>query len=150
VDADSLQSASRRLVELATLQASRDGALENSHARLSSAEGLAEALRRQLAQLAESHAALQAEAEELRRSDGRTRTDLTYLKQVTVKLLQSLEAEEADALSLVVGTLLHFSRAEMAACQDAADARQAARAKASQGVLPAASGYVASWLGYST
>jgi hypothetical protein len=86
---------------------------------------------------------LRSELEELARGDARSRTDLTYLKNVLLKLVLTRDEEEEDALMLVVGTLLQFSPAEMRQCSGAAARRAQRRAKADAG----AAGYVAGLLG---
>jgi len=134
-------SDARRLLELASLQASRDGALEGALRRASVAEAKFQEVNAKLEVLQTELETLRAEAEELRRAHGRTHTDLTYLKQVVLKLLQTLEQDEQDALVLVVGTLLHFSPTEMRACQDAFDERHARLNKAVSG---GATGYLVS------
>jgi chromosome segregation ATPase len=140
-----LEAESRKLVELASLQASRDGAFGGVTLRAQHAEeALASALAK-CAVLESECSALSERLAELSRSESRVSTDLTYLKNVCLKLLGASEADEEQALSLVVGTLLCFSPQEMAAVGAAVEAR---RAKLERGATGGAGGYLGSLLGY--
>jgi GRIP domain len=141
----SLASDAKSFLEMATLQASRDGALGAATQRATRAEEAAASAIACCDQLRAQLDALTSSVEEGKRAEARTRVDVEYVKNVCLKLLTVQEDTEAEALSLVVGTLLCFSKEEMAAVDQAAERRKKAKQERGGG----AAGYLSSFLGYA-
>ncbi|ONK55911.1 uncharacterized protein A4U43_C10F2220 [Asparagus officinalis] len=115
-DAQSLDiaAAEQQILFLARQQAQREEELAQSQRHILALQDEIEELERENRLHDQQEAMLKAELRNMERSQKREGIDMTYLKNVILKLL---ETGEVEALLPVVGTLLQFSPEEIRKCQ---------------------------------
>ncbi|KAJ7953212.1 protein GRIP [Quillaja saponaria] len=128
----SLSAAEQQILLLARQQAQREEELAQSQRHIFALQEEIEELERENSLHSQQEAILKAEFRNMERMQRRDGVDMTYLKNVILKLL---ETGEVEALLPVVAMLLQFSPEEMKKCQQAyrasADAPPSASSDAS-------------------
>lgn len=112
----SASNADQQILLLARQQAQREEQLAQSQRHILALQEEIEELERENRLHGQQQAMLKAELRDVERSQKREGVDMTYLKNVILKLL---ETGEVEALLPVVGMLLQFSPEEMQKCQQA-------------------------------
>lgn len=112
----STSAAEQQILLLARQQAQREEELAQSQRHILALQEEIEELERENRLHSQQEAMLKEELRNMERSERREGVDMTYLKNVILKLL---ETGEAEALLPVVGMLLQFSPEEMQKCQQA-------------------------------
>lgn len=112
----STSAAEQQILILARQQAQREEELSQSQRHILALQEEIEELERENRLHSQQEAMLKEELRNMERMQKREGVDMTYLKNVIVKLLQTGEAE---ALLPVVAMLLQFSPEEMQKCQQA-------------------------------
>lgn len=112
----SVAAAEQQILLLARQQAQREEELAQSQRHILALQEEIEELERENRLHSQQEAMLKAELRNMERSQKREGVDMTYLKNVILKLL---ETGEVEALLPVVGTLLQFSPEEIKKCQQA-------------------------------
>ncbi|KAK3124977.1 hypothetical protein QOZ80_7BG0598130 [Eleusine coracana subsp. coracana] len=113
-DAMSVELAEQQILLLARQQAQREEELAQSQRQILALQQEIEELERENRLHDQQEALLKAELRNMERSQKREGIDMTYLKNVILKLL---ETGEVGALLPVVATLLQFSPDELKKCQ---------------------------------
>uniref|UniRef100_A0A453BIA2 GRIP domain-containing protein n=1 Tax=Aegilops tauschii subsp. strangulata TaxID=200361 RepID=A0A453BIA2_AEGTS len=113
-DALSIELAEQQILLLARQQAQREEELSQSHRHILALQQEVEDLERENRLHDQQEAMLKAELRNMERSQKREGVDMTYLKNVILKLL---ETGEVGALLPVVAMLLQFSPDELNKCQ---------------------------------
>ncbi|KAM3366144.1 hypothetical protein ACQJBY_015572 [Aegilops geniculata] len=113
-DALSIELAEQQILLLARQQAQREEELSQSHRHILALQQEVEDLERENRLHDQQEAMLKAELRNMERSQKREGVDMTYLKNVILKLL---ETGEVGALLPVVAMLLQFSPDELQHCQ---------------------------------
>ncbi|KAG8660079.1 hypothetical protein MANES_02G112700v8 [Manihot esculenta] len=119
----STSAAEQQILLLARQQAQREEELAQSQRHILALQEEIEELQRENRLHGQQEAMLKAELRNLERSQKREGVDLTYLKNVILKLL---ETGEVEVLLPVVAMLLQFSPEEVLKCQEAYNASDAA------------------------
>ncbi|XP_012456225.1 protein GRIP [Gossypium raimondii] len=109
-------AAEQQILLLARQQAQREEELAQSQRHILALQEEIEELERENRLHSQQEAMLKEELRNMERSKRREGVDMTYLKNVIIKLL---ETGEVEALLPVVGMLLQFSPEEMQKCQQA-------------------------------
>ncbi|XP_023007649.1 protein GRIP-like isoform X2 [Cucurbita maxima] len=109
-------NAEQQILILARQQAQREEQLAQSQRHIVALQEELEELERENRLHSQQQAMLKAELRDMERSQKREGVDMTYLKNVILKLL---ETGEVEALLPVVAMLLQFSPEEMQKCQQA-------------------------------
>ncbi|RDX75525.1 Protein GRIP, partial [Mucuna pruriens] len=109
-------SAEQQILLLARQQAQREEELAQSQRHILALQEEIEELERENRLHSQQEAMLKAEFRDMERSKRREGVDMTYLKNVILKLL---ETGEVEVLLPVIGMLLQFSPEEMQKCQQA-------------------------------
>ncbi|KAB2061719.1 hypothetical protein ES319_A10G105000v1 [Gossypium barbadense] len=109
-------AAEQQILLLARQQAQREEELAQSQRHILALQEEIEELERENRLHSQQEAMLKEELRNMERSKRREGVDMTYLKNVIIKLL---ETGEMEALLPVVGMLLQFSPEEMQKCQQA-------------------------------
>lgn len=109
-------SAEQQILLLARQQAQREEELARSQRHILALQEEIEELERENRLHSQQEAMLKAELRSMERSKKREGVDMTYLKNVILKLL---ETGEVEALLPVIAMLLQFSPEEMQKCQQA-------------------------------
>ncbi|KAG7015842.1 Protein GRIP, partial [Cucurbita argyrosperma subsp. argyrosperma] len=112
----SASNAEQQILILARQQAQREEQLAQSQRHILALQEELEELERENRLHSQQQAMLKAELRDMERSQKREGVDMTYLKNVILKLL---ETGEVEALLPVVAMLLQFSPEEMQKCQQA-------------------------------
>ncbi|EOX90687.1 Golgi-localized GRIP domain-containing protein isoform 1 [Theobroma cacao] len=112
----STSAAEQQILLLARQQAQREEELAQSQRHILALQEEIEELERENRLHSQQEAMLKEELRNMERSKRREGVDMTYLKNVILKLL---ETGEVEALLPVVGMLLQFSPEEMQKCQQA-------------------------------
>nr|CAD1844717.1 unnamed protein product [Ananas comosus var. bracteatus] len=112
----SIAAAEQQILLLARQQAQREEELAQSQRHILALQEEIEELERENRLHSQQEAMLKAELRNMDRSQKREGIDMTYLKNVILKLL---ETGEVGALLPVVATLLQFSPEELKKCQQA-------------------------------
>ncbi|XP_022741967.1 protein GRIP-like isoform X2 [Durio zibethinus] len=112
----STSAAEQQILLLARQQAQREEELAQSQRHILALQEEIEELERENRLHSQQEAMLKEELRNMERSKKREGVDMTYLKNVILKLL---ETGEVEALLPVVGMLLQFSPEEMHKCQQA-------------------------------
>ncbi|XP_011650264.1 protein GRIP isoform X2 [Cucumis sativus] len=112
----STSNAEQQILLLARQQAQREEQLAQSQRHILALQEEIEELERENRLHSQQEAMLKAELRDMERSQKREGVDMTYLKNVILKLL---ETGEVEALLPVVAMLLQFSPEEMQKCQQA-------------------------------
>ncbi|XP_010557477.1 PREDICTED: protein GRIP [Tarenaya hassleriana] len=112
----SASAAEQQILLLARQQAQREEELAQTQRHILALQEEIEELERENRLHSQQEAMLKAELREMERKQKREGVDMTYLKNVILKLL---ETGEVEALLPVVGMLLQFSPEEMQKCQQA-------------------------------
>ncbi|CAK9321374.1 unnamed protein product [Citrullus colocynthis] len=112
----SASNAEQQILLLARQQAQREEQLAQSQRHILALQEEIEELERENRLHSQQEAMLKAELRDMERSQKREGVDMTYLKNVILKLL---ETGEVEALLPVVAMLLQFSPEEMQKCQQA-------------------------------
>lgn len=112
----STSAAEQQILVLARQQAQREEELSQSQRHILALQEEIEELERENRLHSQQEAMLKAELRNVERAQKREGIDMTYLKNVILKLL---ETGEVEALLPVVGMLLQFSPQEMLKCQQA-------------------------------
>ncbi|KAJ0967946.1 hypothetical protein J5N97_024863 [Dioscorea zingiberensis] len=112
----SVAAAEQQILLLARQQAQREEELAQSQRHILALQEEIEELERENRLHGQQESMLKAELRNMERSQKREGVDMTYLKNVILKLL---ETGEVEALLPVVGTLLQFSPEEIKKCQQA-------------------------------
>ncbi|KAK8964791.1 Protein GRIP [Platanthera guangdongensis] len=112
----SVAAAEQQIVLLARQQAQREDELAQSQRHILALQEEIEELERENRLHSQQEAMLKEELRNAERSKRREGVDMTYLKNVILKLL---ETGEVEALLPVVGMLLQFSPEEIRKCQQA-------------------------------
>lgn len=111
-----IAAAEQQILILAKQQAQREEELAQSQRHIAALQDEIEELERENRLHSQQEAMLKDELRNMERSQKRGGVDMTYLKNVILKLL---ETGEVEALLPVVGTLLQFSPEEIKKCQQA-------------------------------
>ncbi|XP_016201391.1 protein GRIP [Arachis ipaensis] len=109
-------AAEQQILLLARQQAQREEELARSQRHILALQEEIEELERENRLHSQQEAILKAELRDMERSKKREGVDMTYLKNVILKLL---ETGEVEVLLPVIGMLLQFSPQEMQKCQQA-------------------------------
>ncbi|KAL1315968.1 hypothetical protein AAHE18_15G029300 [Arachis hypogaea] len=109
-------AAEQQILLLARQQAQREEELARSQRHILALQEEIEELERENRLHSQQEAILKAELRDMDRSKKREGVDMTYLKNVILKLL---ETGEVEVLLPVIGMLLQFSPQEMQKCQQA-------------------------------
>ncbi|XP_062102750.1 protein GRIP [Humulus lupulus] len=112
----STSAAEQQILILARQQAQREEELAQSQRHILALQEEIEELERENRLHSQQEAMLKAELRKMDRTQKREGVDLTYLKNVILKLL---ETGEVEALLPVIGMLLQFSPEEIQKCQQA-------------------------------
>ncbi|XP_022145270.1 protein GRIP isoform X1 [Momordica charantia] len=112
----SASNAEQQILLLARQQAQREEQLAQSQRHILALQEEIEELERENRLHSQQQVMLKAELRDMERSQKREGVDMTYLKNVILKLL---ETGEVEALLPVVAMLLQFSPEEMQKCQQA-------------------------------
>ncbi|XP_015889558.2 protein GRIP isoform X1 [Ziziphus jujuba] len=112
----SASAAEQQILLLARQQAQREEELAQSQRHILALQEEIEELERENRLHSQQEAMLKAELRNMERSQKREGVDMTYLKNVVLKLL---ETGEVEALLPVIGMLLQFSPEEIQKCQQA-------------------------------
>ncbi|XP_039133466.1 protein GRIP isoform X6 [Dioscorea cayenensis subsp. rotundata] len=112
----SVAAAEQQILLLARQQAQREEELAQSQRHILALQEEIEELEQENRLHSQQEAMLKSELRNMERSQKREGVDMTYLKNVILKLL---ETGEVEALLPVVGTLLQFSPEEIKKCQQA-------------------------------
>ncbi|XP_050227282.1 protein GRIP [Mercurialis annua] len=112
----STSSAEQQILILARQQAQREEELSQSQRHILALQEEIEELERENRLHSQQEAMLKAELRNMERTEKREGVDLTYLKNIILKLL---ETGEVEALLPVVAMLLQFSPEEVVKCQQA-------------------------------
>lgn len=112
----SVPAAEQQILLLARQQAQREDELAQSHRHILALQEEIEELERENRLHNQQESMLKEELRTLERSKKREGVDMTYLKNVVLKLL---ETGEVEALLPVIGMLLQFSPEEIRKCQQA-------------------------------
>ncbi|XP_068646562.1 protein GRIP isoform X2 [Aristolochia californica] len=115
-EASSIEAAEQQILILARQQAQREEELAQSQRHILALQEEIEELERENRLHSQQEAMLKAEFRSMERSQKREGVDMTYLKNVIFKLL---ETGEVEALLPVIGMLLQFSPEEIKKCQQA-------------------------------
>lgn len=111
-----IASGEQQILLLARQQAQREEELSQSQRHILALQDEIEELERENRLHHQQEAMLKTELRDMERSKKREGVDMTYLKNVILKLL---ETGEVEALLPVIGTLLQFSPEEIRKCQQA-------------------------------
>ncbi|EOA14422.1 hypothetical protein CARUB_v10027624mg [Capsella rubella] len=112
----STSAAEHQILILARQQAQREEELAQTQRHILALQEEIEELERENRLHSQQEAMLKTELREMERNQKREGVDMTYLKNVILKLL---ETGEVEALLPVVGMLLQFSPEEIRKCQEA-------------------------------
>ncbi|XP_062144224.1 protein GRIP [Alnus glutinosa] len=112
----STTAAEQQILVLARQQAQREEELAQSQRHILALQEEIEELERENRLHSQQEAMLKAELRNIERAQKRDGVDMTYLKNVILKLL---ETGEVEALLPVIGMLLQFSPQEILKCQQA-------------------------------
>lgn len=123
----SIAAAEQQILLLAKQQAQREEELAQSQRHILALQNEIEELERENRLHSQQEAMLKAELRNMDRSQKREGVDMTYLKNVILKLL---ETGEVEALLPVIGTLLQFSPEEIIKSQQAYRASDASSSPA--------------------
>ncbi|KAG2278019.1 hypothetical protein Bca52824_060574 [Brassica carinata] len=126
----STSAAEHQILILARQQAQREEELAQTQRHILALQDEIEELERENRLHSQQEAMLKTELREMERKQKREGVDMTYLKNVILKLL---ETGEVEALLPVVGMLLQFSPEEIQKCQQAYHSSTTTATEASQG-----------------
>ncbi|KAL0718583.1 hypothetical protein Bca4012_067906 [Brassica carinata] len=125
----STSAAEHQILILARQQAQREEELAQTQRHILALQDEIEELERENRLHSQQEAMLKTELREMERKQKREGVDMTYLKNVILKLL---ETGEVEALLPVVGMLLQFSPEEILKCQQAYHSSTTATATATE------------------
>lgn len=132
----SIAAAEQQILLLARQQAQREEELAQTQRHILALQDEIEELERENRLHSQQEAMLKDELRSMERSQKREGVDMTYLKNVILKLL---ETGEVEALLPVVGMLLQFSPEEIRKCQQAYRSQKEAASSPSPTLADAAS-----------
>lgn len=132
----SIAAAEQQILLLARQQAQREEELAQTQRHILALQDEIEELERENRLHSQQEAMLKEELRNMERSQKREGVDMTYLKNVILKLL---ETGEVEALLPVVGMLLQFSPEEIRKCQQAYRSQKEASSSPSPTLADAAS-----------